>query len=266
MSDRNDTILFIPHGGGPLPLLGHQPHKKLVAFLQDIPKRITKPSAILIISTHWEEHVATVTSAANPPLLYDYYGFPEESYQIKYPAIGNPALAEKVTRLLIDNGIEAQQNAERGLDHGVFIPLKLMYPKADIPCVQLSLVKGLDPQHHINMGKALAGLKNDNVLILGSGFSFHNLQAMLSPDGSDKDERNEAFEDWLIETCSEEKLPNEERENKLTQWSNAPHARYCHPREEHLIPLHVCYGCAETQAELVFNDEVMGKKASNYLW
>ena len=266
MPKGNESILFIPHGGGPLPLLGHQPHAKLVTFLQEIPKRITKPSTILIISAHWEEDVATITSSANPSLVYDYYGFPEESYQIKYPVLGNPDLAEKVANLLNENGIEAQQNVERGLDHGVFIPLKLMYPDADIPCVQLSLVKGLDPQHHIKIGKALASLKNENILILGSGFSFHNLKVMLSPDANKKDPQNEAFEEWLIETCTDENLSAKERENRLTQWSNAPHARYCHPREEHLIPLHICYGCAETHAELVFNDEVMGKKASGYLW
>ena len=116
------------------------------------------------------------------------------------------------------------------------------------------------------MGKALTKLRKENVLILGSGFTFHNLQAMLSPNADDKDEKNEAFEEWLIETFISPNLIAEETEHRLIEWSKAPYSRYCHPREEHLIPLHVCYGCTETHAELVFHDQIMGKKASGYLW
>ena len=266
MSDNNGTVLFIPHGGGPLPLLGHEPHQKLVSFLKEVPNKFPMPDAILVISAHWEEDVATVTSSQNPDLLYDYYGFPAESYSIKYPAPGNPELANKITNLLKASDIPCKQDSERGLDHGVFVPLTLMYPDADIPCVQLSLVKDLDPQQHINIGKALSELRKENVLILGSGFSFHNLKVMLSPNAPAIDKQNVAFEAWLSETCTDKNLSEKERENSFKHWSDAPHARYCHPREEHLIPLHVCYGCAETRAKLVFDDEVMGKKASGYLW
>ncbi len=266
MSNTLSPVLFIPHGGGPLPLLGHEPHKKLVSFLKEVPNKFPKPDAIVVISAHWEEDVATVTSSQNPDLLYDYYGFPAESYSIKYPAPGNPELANKIANLVEASNVPCKQDSERGLDHGVFIPLTLMYPDADIPCVQLSLVKGLEPQQHINIGKALVELRKENVLILGSGFSFHNLQEMLSPNAPPIDEQNVAFEAWLIETCTSENLTAEQREIRLSNWTDAPHAQYCHPREEHLIPLQVCYGCAETQAELVFDDAVMGKKASAYLW
>ena len=137
-----------------------------------------------------------------------------------------------------------------------------MYPVTDIPCVELSLVKGLDPKQHIKIGKALAELRKENVLILGSGFSFHNHQVMLSPNAPAIDVQNEAFETWLIETSTSTSLTAEEREQRLSQWRAAPSANYCHPREEHLIPSHVFYGCSETQAELIYVDQIMNKQAS----
>ncbi len=238
----------------------------MVATLRTIAKRINKPSAILVISAHWEENVATLTSGATPSIIYDYYGFPEASYEIEYPCPGEPALAGQVHQLLGDAGIEARLDAQRGFDHGVFIPLKIMYPEADIPCIQLSLVKGLDPAEHIRIGRALAGAGHERLLIIGSGFSFHNMQAFFTPDTGDTRAMNTAFEQWLIETLNKTDSGETLRTQRLEAWAQAPYARYCHPREEHLLPLHVCYGATQTACSKYFELEILNKKSSMYLW
>jgi len=259
-------VLFIPHGGGPLPLLGDNNHSKLVDFLHAVSSELGKPSAILVISAHWEETGPTITSSLSPALIYDYSGFPEASYTIQYPAPGSPILARQVHQLLHHNGIEAMLDDQRGFDHGLFVPLKLIYPDNSIPCVQLSLVAGLDPALHIRIGNALSPLREKNILVLGSGFSFHNLRALLKPGRIDSDPENEAFEQWLIDTCTSREISEFTRTDRLIKWELAPSARYCHPREEHLLPLHVCYGIAQTAARLVFEDNVLGKKTSAFLW
>ncbi|MBU4236783.1 MAG: dioxygenase [Proteobacteria bacterium] len=260
------SILYISHGGGPLPLLGEPSHKEMIAGLQKIVTLVDRPSAIILISAHWETYQATITSGANPALLYDYSGFPQESYEIQYPVPGKPALARKICNILNKYGIEADLTEERGFDHGVFVPLKIMYPAADIPCVQLSLINNLDPAKHIQIGKALAGLQEEKILIIGSGFSFHNLKAFFSPSTEATDSKNESFEQWLIETCCSHALNENEREQRLIHWESAPAARFCHPREEHLLPLHVCYGVAQSPARRVFLWEILGKQVSAYLW
>lgn len=259
-------ILYLSHGGGPLPLLGDEGHQEMVAQLTEIANCIPKPSAILVISAHWEADVPTLTAAPNPDLIYDYYGFPPESYHITYPAQGEPVLAQEVYKNLAQNGFKPELHQQRGLDHGVFIPLKIMYPQADIPCVQLSLVKGLDPDTHIKMGQALQNLEYDNLLIIGSGFSFHNMQAFFASETAETKSWNEAFEAWLLETCSCGKLTPDERLQRLSQWQQAPSARYCHPREEHLLPLHVCCGLANAPCSKSFELSIIGKKSSMYYW
>jgi len=249
-----------------LPLLGDAAHAELVANLGEIAVAITRPAAIIVISAHWEAETATLSSGANPPLIYDYYGFPPESYQIRYPAPGEPGLAADIAALLSEAGIAVVLDEQRGFDHGLFVPLKIMYPDASIPCVQLSLLAGLDPAAHIRLGQALAGLQRQGILVLGSGFSFHNMQAFFSAQTDDKAAKNRAFEQWLIETCSSPDLDEEARRARLINWADAPAARYCHPREEHLIPLHVCYGFAAAPASRVFQFEVLGVQASAYLW
>jgi len=258
------NVLYIPHGGGPLPLLGDKNHQELVNFLKNITPSLGKPSTILVISAHWEETNATITSGENPALIYDYSGFSDEAYKIKYPAPGNPPLADKLFNLLRSNGVEATLDNNRGFDHGLFIPLKIMFPDANIPCVQLSLLNSLDPKEHIRIGKALSELRNENLLIIGSGLSFHNMRAFFQSK-DDLDERNVEFDRWLINTCTDN-IPENEREKKLEQWSEAPAARYCHPREEHLLPLHVCYGICRSTAKLVFDGKVIGKKTCAFLW
>lgn len=173
--------LFISHGGGPLPLLGHPGHNEMVTCLRQIAADLPRPAAIVVVSAHWEESVPTITAAANPPLIYDYYGFPSESYEIQYPCPGDPELANDIYRMLSVQGIEARLDASRGFDHGVFVPLKIMYPEADIPCVQLSLVRNLDPLLHIEIGAALQTLVDRNVLVIGSGFSFHSIDEFFLP-------------------------------------------------------------------------------------
>jgi len=263
--ERQASVLYIPHGGGPLPLLGDKNHQEMVSFLKELAPALGKPSAILVISAHWEEGQASITSGITPPLIYDYYGFPDEAYRIQYPAPGAPRLADKIYTLLQKNGFAARLDSKRGFDHGLFVPLKIMFPDAAVPCVQLSLLNTLDPASHIAIGKALSNLRQENVLIVGSGFSFHNLGAFF-PITDSGDAKNEAFEAWLIDTCTNKNFSTEERERRLINWSHAPFARYCHPREEHLLPLHVCMGISTSPAKLVFEGRIIGKKASAFLW
>jgi 4,5-DOPA dioxygenase extradiol len=260
------TVLYLSRGGGPMPLLGDKSHQEMVESLKDIATKLTKPSAIVLISAHWEAAIPTITSGAHPSLVYDYYGFPEQAYKIKYPASGSPKLAQTIFSLLKENGIEASLDNKRGFDHGLFVPLKIMYPEADIHCVQISLLKSLDAKEHIWIGEALSGLVKENILIIGSGFSSHNMKAFYAQATPETIAMNESFEQWLIETCSSPELDETERADRLINWQNAPAARYCHPREEHLLPLHVCYGVAKRACSEFFELSIMGKKASVYLW
>jgi 4,5-DOPA dioxygenase extradiol len=258
-------IVYFSHGGGPLPILGDASHKAMVEFMTRLPSQLTTPDAILVISAHWEESAVTVLGAPPPAMFYDYYGFPEEAYAINYPAPGNPELASRISGLLEKNNIPTRIDSRRGFDHGLFIPLKLMYPRADIPSLQLSLLRGLHPAAHLALGKALRELLPENILVIGSGFSFHNLGAFTWTAEDEADPANDAFQDWLIEVCTGSISPSE-RENRLIEWAQAPSARYCHPREEHLLPVHVCQGMADNPAQLVFDDQILGKRAVAFLW
>lgn len=258
-------IVYFSHGGGPLPILGDPGHQAMVNFMEKLPSQLRKPDAIIVISAHWEEHEATILGGENPPMFYDYYGFPGEAYEITYPAPGSPDLAQRIAENLINNNIHARIDNARGFDHGLFIPLKLMYPQADIPSLQLSLIRGLDARTHIDLGIALRGLLSENILVIGSGFSFHNLSAFFQQKIGAPDPANEAFQDWLIEVCTGSKSQFE-REQSLIGWEQAPFARYNHPREEHLLPLHVCTGLANKPAKLIFDDQIFGKRAVAFLW
>ncbi|WP_029890425.1 DODA-type extradiol aromatic ring-opening family dioxygenase [Polycyclovorans algicola] len=258
--------LFLSHGGGPMPLLGDPGHVEMVACLRQIAEKIPRPDAIVVVSAHWEARLPTITAHAHPSLIYDYHGFPAESYRVKYPCPGAPALAGELQSLLRHRGVDAALDADRGLDHGVFVPLKIMYPEADIPCIQLSLCSDLDPVHHLAMGAALSPLRRQKVLLIGSGFSFHNMKAFFASDTVESAEANRAFERWLHETCLSPELSEAARAQRLTQWADAPGARFCHPREEHLLPLHVCYGAAQRPAAEVFSLNILGKAASMVVW
>jgi len=264
-TESKTQIVYFSHGGGPLPILGDAGHKAMVDFMTRLPSQLNKPDFILVISAHYEETTATLLGAQKPPMFYDYYGFPDQAYEITYPAPGSPEYANRIAGLLKQNNIAAQIDPQRGFDHGLFIPLKLMYPQADIPCLQLSLLRGLDPGAHIALGKALRGFQNGNILVIGSGFSFHNLRAFSWQDIGAPDQANEAFQNWLIEGCTGA-MPQPEREQRLIEWEKAPSARYCHPREEHLLPLHVCLGLADKPAKLIFDDQILGKRSVAFLW
>lgn len=258
--------IFISHGGGPMPLLGDPGHSEMVACLENLAGRLQPPDAVIVVSAHWEEDVATITAAPTPSLLYDYYGFPDEAYAITYPCPGEPELAREIYRLLETAGIEAKLDEERGLDHGVFVPLKIMYPKANIPCIQLSLLRSLDPLAHIAIGNALRRLSQKNILLIGSGFSFHNMKAFFAPDDASTRDLNRGFEQWLHDTCSNSEYSEAERVQKLTRWFDAPGARFCHPREEHLLPLHVCYGLSQQACAESLKLEIINKQSSMYVW
>jgi len=264
-SDHKAQIVYFSHGGGPLPILGDPGHQAMIDFMTQLPTRLTKPDVILVISAHWEETPATILGSQQPAMFYDYYGFPDEAYDITYPAPGSPEYATRIAGLLKNHQIPARIDPQRGFDHGLFIPLKMMYPQAKIPCLQLSLLRGLDPAAHIALGKALGDLGNENILVIGSGFSFHNLRAFQWGGSARPDPDNDRFQNWLIEVCTGPRTQSE-REQRLIEWEKAPSARYCHPREEHLLPLHVCQGMADKPAELIFDDQILGKRSVAFLW
>ena len=263
--EEKAQIVYFSHGGGPLPILGNPGHKAMMDFMTRLPAQLRKPDAIIVISAHWEESAATLLGAQNPGMFYDYDGFPDKAYEITYPAPGSPELANRIAGILKENAIASRVDLERGFDHGLFIPLKLMYPEADIPAIQLSLLRGLNPGAHIALGKALRELSNENILVIGSGFSFHNMKAFSWEGNVEPDPANDAFQNWLIESCTVE-MAQSEREKRLIEWEKAPSARYCHPREEHLLPLHVCLGMADKPAKLIFDNPIMGKRAVAFLW
>ncbi|MCC4271606.1 dioxygenase [Marinobacter nauticus] len=265
MSKATD-VLFVSHGGGPMPLLGDPGHQDMVDRLTELAADLRKPSAILVISAHWEEAIPTITSGTTPSLIYDYYGFPSEAYKIEYPCPGEPVLAQQVAQALDQAGIQARLDDQRGLDHGAFVPLKLMYPEAKIPCIQLSLVNTLDASTHLAIGRALQALDYDNLLVLGSGFSFHNMRAFFAAQTPEIQARNLVFEDWLEQTCGDSSLSEPERAKRLADWEQAPHARFCHPREEHLLPLHVCYGLANKASDRHIAATILGKQSGMFYW
>ena len=262
---RDPFALYLSHGGGPLPLLGDPGHREMVDALQQIASAIERPSAMVVVSAHWESEVVAVTSGRSPSLIYDYYGFSERAYAIEYPVSGNPELATHIAGSFEDHGISVRLDEDRGFDHGLFVPLKMMYPDAAVPCVQVSLGASLDPKGHIEIGNALRDVLGKHTLLVGSGFSFHNMQEFADPSPG-ADAQNEAFEEWLLDTCSSEALDEPEREKRLANWENAPFARFCHPREEHLLPLHVCYGAVRRRCEAALELSIMGRRASVFLW
>lgn len=250
--------LFIPHGGGPCFFMDWTMGPKdtwdnLADWLKHLPELLPEvPKAILVISGHWESPELLITGHTQPPLIYDYYGFPEHTYQLKYPAPGSPELAGQVQSLLAAQNIPAGIDPERGYDHGVFIPFKLAFPDADIPVVQLSLREDLDPAFHLRVGAALEPLRDQGVLIVGSGMSFHNLRAF----GRDVSQPSRDFDSWLTSTVTQ---PDQtERGRQLQAWADAPSGRFSHPREEHLLPLMVVAGAAGSDpGEKVFEDNIL---------
>jgi len=237
---------FVSHGGGPWPWMKDQygqAYAALEASLVDIQRQVgERPKAVLVVSSHWETGEFTVSSGAAPGMIYDYGGFPPHTYRISYPAPGQPQLAARVAALLRDAGLPAAQDAARGFDHGTFSMLAPVYPDADMPVVQLSIRHGYDPATHLAAGRALAPLRDEGVLILGSGLSFHNLR-QFGPDGA---QASSAFDAWLQHALLD--LSPADRQAAMLNWRAAPAARQAHPREDHLVPLWVALGAAEGEA------------------
>lgn len=255
---------FIPHGGGPCFFMDWNPPDawdNMRTFLEGlIPSLPECPKAILVITAHWEADKPTVSAQVAPDLLFDYNGFPPHTYELTWPAPGNPQLAQRIRDLLNDAGIDSAADSSRGFDHGVFVPMKVALPNADIPTVAMSLRGDLDPAFHIELGRALAPLRDEGVLILGSGFSYHNLGSMMG--GKDGPKGDETFDTWLTETLTGDPAT---RTANLKNWENAPDARLAHPREEHLAPVFVAAGAALSDKGVkVYDDHVMGIRASGF--
>jgi aromatic ring-opening dioxygenase catalytic subunit (LigB family) len=230
-SNARMPVVFVPHGGGPWPFVDLGLDRADVTHLADYLRSLhalptAAPKALLVISSHWEERVPTVLTGEHPPLLYDYFGFPKEAYEVTWPAAGDPALAARVRELLTAGGFSSAENGERGFDHGTFVPFKLTYPEAEVPTVQLSLKNGLDPKEHLAIGRALSPLREEGVFILGSGMSFHNMRAFGDPRAAATSLK---FDTWLTETVTLESI--DERNERLIRWVEAPAARVAHPRE-----------------------------------
>lgn len=244
-ASTRQPVFFISHGGGPWPWMPEvfaTTYAKLAQSLSGLLKTLLqRPQAILMVSAHWEEQVFTVQTATQPEMIYDYGGFPAHTYQIHYPSAGSPKLAHQVTQLLEQNAIAVKTDERRGYDHGMFSPMQVINPAADIPVVELSLKKGLNPQEHLDLGRALAPLRDQNILIIGSGLSYHNLR-MFNTQAA---EPSKMFDQWLYESVVE--CQGGERQQRLIDWQQAPAARIAHPREEHLLPLMVAVGAAENE-------------------
>jgi aromatic ring-opening dioxygenase catalytic subunit (LigB family) len=260
-------VVFLPHGGGPWPFVeipafhdpvGSEELKKYLRSVAQVPA--VQPKALLVVSAHWEAPVPTVMSSPQPPMLYDYYGFPPAAYTLTWPALGAPALAARVRALLeAQGGFETAEDSQRGFDHGTFVPLKLTYPEAQIPALQLSLIEGLDPEAHLKMGRALAPLRKEGVFIVGSGMTYHNLRRFLDPGARPI---AESFDEWLRSAAT---AAPAERDALLAGWERAPSARLAHPREEHLLPLHVIAGAAgEDRGTVAYNETYLGLRLSAY--
>ncbi|HEX8711165.1 MAG TPA: class III extradiol ring-cleavage dioxygenase [Terracidiphilus sp.] len=257
--------IFLPHGGGPCFFMDwiwgpadtwHATQRFLEGLAATLPET---PRALLVISGHWEEPVFTAGAAAAPKLIFDYSGFPEHTYRLTWPAPGDPKLAARLAQMLGEAGLPAATDANRGYDHGVFVPLKVAFPEAQIPVVTLSLDSSLDPALHLSAGRALEPLRDEGVLVVGSGMSFHNLRAYLRPETLD---RSRAFDAWLTRAV-ESSVP--ERENQLMSWRKAPFAAFAHPREEHLAPLFVAAGAGgQAPGRRIFTGEPMGAAISAY--
>lgn len=254
---------FISHGGGPWPWIPEMRtalaklEKSLAAMPGELPE---PPKAVLMISGHWEAPEFRVMHAAQPPMVYDYYNFPPHTYEVTYPAPGAPELARRTAALISAAGLPTALDDTRGYDHGTFTPMKVIYPKADVPLFQVAIRQDYDPAAHLALGRALAPLRNEGVLIVGSGLSYHNLR-MFGPQAKVP---STEFDTWLTEALS---LPPEARSQAMLDWEQAPSARIAHKEEDHLVPLWAALGAAESEpATRVYHEEGLygGVTASSF--
>lgn len=248
---------FVSHGGGPWPWMKKEAgnrYDNLEASLKRIIGEVgNAPKAVLIVTGHWEAPTWTLSSGAKPGMIYDYGGFPAHTYQIQYGAPGSPELANRVRSLLTEQGFDIDLDPERGYDHGTFTVMQPMYPDAKMPLVQMSLRDDYDAAAHLAIGRALAPLRDEGVLIIGSGLSYHNLR-QFGPAGAQSSQK---FDAWLQQTLLN--TAPTQRSSAVIRWDEAPSARLAHPQEDHLIPLMVALGAAENEtAACVYHEDFMG--------
>lgn len=233
--------LFVSHGAPTLAIVDSPANR----FLRDLGKTLPRPKAILIASAHWESHGGPAVSlAANPATIHDFGGFPDALFAIQYPAPGAPEMAARAASLLSREGVAVAQSPTRGLDHGAWVPLHLMYPDADIPVAQISIVRGASPEEHERIGHALAPLRDDGVLIIGSGSLTHNLHEFRGqPIDVTAPDWVSSFGDWM-----KARLDANDLQALRDYRTRAPNAERNHPTEEHLLPLYVALGAAGDNA------------------
>lgn len=225
--------LFVSHGA-PTLAISDTPARR---FLADYGASLPQPTAIAVVTAHWETDRPAVGGAAEPRTIHDFGGFPDALYRIRYAAPGAPELAERIALTLRDAGLDAAVDPARGLDHGVWVPLSLLFPAAEVPVVPVSVQPHLGPAHAERVGRALAALRNDGVLIVGSGSLTHNLRALDRAAGDDADPRAAAFADWI-----DAAIGRDDRDALRDYRARAPFARFHHPTEEHLLPLFAALG------------------------
>lgn len=263
MPSNRLPVYFVSHGGGPWPFIDGIREQYAITehALRALPARLPRrPEAVLVVSGHWEAPAFTVSTAQRPPMLYDYFGFPPHTYHLQYPAPGAPALAARVRERLADAGFATGDDPQRGFDHGTFIPLGLMYPDADVPVLMLSLRDDYDPRAHLRVGEALAPLRQEGVLIVGSGLTYHNMRGFNRDDSAPV---AEAFQQWLDDAVTQPDAA--QRNAMLADWARAPGARLVHPREDHLMPLLVAAGAAlDDPGQTLFVDRVMKVPMASY--
>lgn len=255
---RQLPTYYLSHGGGPWPWLktgSGITFERLEASLLEVRRELGElPRAVLFISGHWESSQFLASSGSYPSMVYDYSGFPEEMYRIRYDAPGAPELATQVQTLLTRGGMLAGLDPARGFDHGTFSVAKILFPDATMPIGQLSLRADYDPGAHLEVGRLIAPLREDGVLIIGSGSSYHNLRGL----GGSGEQASRTFENWLNETLVG--VDTAERRQRLLDWASAPAARAAHPQEDHLLPLMVAVGAAgeDSGARIYLQDDFMG--------
>ena len=240
--------LFVSHGAPTLPF-DDVPARD---FLRGLGRALGRPRAILMASAHWDSDVPTVNSMPTNATIHDFHGFPPALYDLRYAAPGDANLAATVTEKLAAAGMPAQIDTARGLDHGAWVPLSLMYPDADIPVVQLSVRGRGDAAHHLAMGRALADLRQDDVLVMGSGGFVHNLRRIAAP-GSPEPDWSKEFSGWMHDRLMARD------ESALTDYRNrAPHAALAQPSEEHFMPLFVAYGAGGDTTRRLHSSHTFG--------
>jgi aromatic ring-opening dioxygenase catalytic subunit (LigB family) len=267
IADAAMPTFFIPHGGGPCffmdwTIMGgpadawHKTEAWLRSLLSTLPRR---PKAIVVVSGHWEADVFSASAARQPNMIFDYSNFPPHTYELSYPAPGAPELAERIVQLLEAAGLPARTDSSRGFDHGVFVPFLLIDPTASIPVVSMSLKSSLDPAEHLAAGRALASLREEGILIVGSGMSYHNMRGFFTPAAAAP---SAEFDLWLSEAVAADP---QSRWEALAGWAKAPSGRSSHPREEHLLPLMVVAGAGfASPGSRMFTDNVMNANISAF--